>query len=179
MKYFTPDRLSRYGADEPVVYQPATKEWDQVCQRYGSYIDSIKEQMTPGLRNIEESYFLHDAKIRAMGKQGRSFVITVQLDNPPHSLVTFTFDLLDEPVINTAALPPELRSTGHVVEWQYDELELLSGEPPSWSWSILLSNGWEVKLHFRDVQVLELQAMIPPPRNGQVGAPASRVPHPT
>jgi hypothetical protein len=173
MKYFTPELLLRYGADEPGTYQPATEEWDQACQRYTSYIDSVKGQMTPGLRKIDESYFLHDAKIRAMGKQGRSFLITVQLDNPPHPLVTFTCELMDEPVINTTALPFELRSTGHVIEWQYDELELLAGEPPTWSWSILLSNGWEVKLYLRDVQVQELQAMIPVPQNGQVGAPAS------
>jgi hypothetical protein len=178
MKYFTPDLLSRYGADEPAIYQPATEEWEQVCQRYSCYIDSVKGQMSPGLRHIEESYLLHDAKIRAMGKQGHSFVILVQLDNPPHSLVTFSFDLLDEPVISTAALPPELRSTGPIVEWQYDELELESRQPPTWSWSILLSNGWEVKLHFRDVQVQELQAMIPAPRNGQIDAPAARVPRP-
>ena len=170
MKYFTADLLSHYGADDPAIYNPAMEAWEQACERYASYIESIKVHMTPGLRHIEESYSLHDAKIQAMGKQGRAFVITLQLDNPPHSLVTFTFSLLDEPVINTSALPPELCSTGHVIEWQYDELELVPGEPPSWSWALLFSNGWEVKLSFADVQVQELQAVIPVPGNGQVSS---------
>ena len=79
---------------------------------------------------------------------------------------TVTFDLVGEPTINPNALPRELRSKGGVVEWQYDELELTLGNPPTWSWSILLSNGWEVVLHFRDVQVQEAQALLPVPRNG-------------
>jgi hypothetical protein len=173
MKYFTPDLLCRYGGDQPAVYQPAMEEWDQACKRYGSYIALIKGQMTPGLRQIEENYALHDAKVRAMGKQGLSFVITVQLDAPPHALVTFTLDLVDDPLVHEGVLPTEMRSTGPVVEWQYDELELLPGQPSSWSWSILFSNGWEVELHFRDVHVQELQALIPEPRNGQVAAPPS------
>lgn len=168
MKFFTADLLNRYGADEPVVYNPAMEEWDQACTRYGAYLASIKGPMTPGLRRIVESYSLHDATVQGMGKQGRSFVIMLQLDGPPHSLVTFTFDLLNEPIIDTAALPAELRSTGDVIDWQYDELELIPGDGPSWSWSILFSNGWEVKLHFRDVQVQEHEAMIPIPRNGEV-----------
>jgi hypothetical protein len=168
MKNFTADLISRFGADDPSVYAPAEEEWDQVCERYASYIDSIKGQMAAGLRCIEEKYLLHDARIQAMGRKDHSFLITLQLDTPPQSIVTFTFDLVDGPVIDATALPLELRSSGAVVDWQYDELELLPGEPPTWSWSILLSNGWEVKLLFRDVQVQELQAMIPAPRNGKV-----------
>jgi hypothetical protein len=173
MKYFNADLLSRYGADDPSVYEPAEVEWDQVCERYASYIDSIRGRMAAGLRCIEEKYLLHDAKIQAMGRKDHSFVVTLQLDTPPQPIVTFTLDLMDEPVINTTALPPGLRSTGPVVEWQYDEVEMLPGEPPTWSWSILLSNGWEVKLHFRDVLVRELEAIIPSPRNGQVEVPIS------
>lgn len=173
MKYFTPDLLSRYGADDPSVYAPAEEEWDQACQRYSSYLDSIKGQMSPGLRCIEENYFLHDARIQAMGRKDHSFLITLQLDTPPQLLVTFSFDLVAEPVIIPCALPFEHRSTGPVVDWQYDELEMLPGQLPSWSWSILLSNGWEVRLHFRDVQVQELQALIPAPRNSELGVPTS------
>ena len=103
-----------------------------------------------------------------MGRQRRSFEIVLQLDPPPHSLLSLTFDLLSEPVIDTKALPGELCSTGEVVEWQYDELALIPGTPPEWSWSILFSNGWELRLHFRDVCVQEMQALIPAPRTAPV-----------
>src|SRR5206468_6101613 len=122
--------------------------------------------MTPGLRLIQESYHLHDARVCSIGQDGPSFVLVLRLDTPPHSLLTFTLDLLGKSVIDPTARPRELRSTGEVVAWQYDELELLAGQPRTWSWSILLSNGWEVRLDFRDVQVQEAQAILPAPRNG-------------
>ena len=176
MKYFTADLLRRFGADDPAIASAASDEWDQACERYNAQIKALKPRMTPGLQQIEENYYLHDARIRAMGRQGTSFVIMLQLDTPPHSLLTFTAELADEPVIDTAALPTELRSTGEAVEWQYDELELVAGEPAIWCWRILLSNGWEVRLRFRDLHVQEAQALIPSPRNGSVQAVASAVP---
>jgi hypothetical protein len=54
------------------------------------------------------------------------------------------------------------------VDWQYDEIEMVPGDPPTWAQSILLSNGWEARLHFRDVQVLEAQALIPAPHPAAV-----------
>lgn len=166
MKYFTTDLLLRFGSEDPDVSDAAHEQWEQACERYNAYLATIKAEMSPGLRQIEDSYYLHDARVRGMGKQGSSFVIILQLDTPPHSLLTFTFDLIDEPAIDTAALPRELCSTGEIVEWQYDELELGGGESPTWFWTILLSNGWAVCLHFRDVKVQEAQALLPAPRNG-------------
>jgi hypothetical protein len=54
------------------------------------------------------------------------------------------------------------------VDWLYDEIEKVDGRPPTWRQSILLSNGWEVTLHFRDVKVEEVQAILPVPRNGAI-----------
>jgi hypothetical protein len=166
MNYFTADLLLRFGSDDPAVAEAASEEWERACERYNAHIAALKPQMTPGLLQIEENYCLHDAKVRGMGRQGPSFVIMLQLDTSPHSLLTFTADLTAEPAINTTALPRELRSTGETVEWQYDELELVPGTPATWSWVILLSNGWEVRLCFRDIHVQEAQALIPSPRNG-------------
>jgi len=39
--------------------------------------------------------------------------------------------------------------------------ESVSGDPPTWRQSLLLSNGWEVSLHFREVHVEELHPLIP------------------
>jgi hypothetical protein len=172
MKYFTPDLLGRFGSEDEPIASTAQDEWEEACARYNAYLASVKSQMPPGLRHIEDSYYLHDARIRGMGKQGQAFVIMCQLDTPPHPLLTFSFDLLAEPVIDTSTLPSDLRSKGDVVEWQYDELEFLPGEPAPWRWSILFSNGWQVVLAFRDVKVQEVQALIPAPRNGAVAGAA-------
>jgi len=106
--------------------------------------------------------------IRGMGQRGRSFVIVLQLDTPPQSLLLFTYELVEDPVIDQAGLAPENCSTGGFVDWQYDEIERVEGEPPTWAQSILFGNGWEVRLHFRDVRIEEVQALLPMPRNGSV-----------
>jgi hypothetical protein len=168
MKYFTPDLVVRYGSDDPATWKAADAEWDERCQRYSAYLNSVKAELPPGLRHVEESYALHDAVVRGMGQRDRSFVIVLQLDAPPHSLLTFTYGLLGDPTIDEGALPPEVRTPEDHVEWQYDEIERVPGDPPSWSQSILFSNGWEVKLHFRDVAVQEMAALIPAPRAGAV-----------
>src|SRR5215469_602785 len=124
--------------------------------------------MPSGLRHLDESFYLHDAVDCDMGRQPNSFVLTLQLDTPPHSLLTIAYDLVEEATINHAALPMELRFGGQSVLWQYDEIERVSGEPPTWKHSILFSNGWEVQLHFREVRVQELQSLIPAPRNGLI-----------
>src|SRR5207249_304051 len=142
--------------------------WDEACERYFHQLNALKIEMPPGLRQRVDHYYLHDAVIRGMGQRGHSFVIMLQLDTPPESLLTFTYDLVEDPVIDKAALAPEHGSTGLSVDWQYDEIERIEGEPTTWVQSILFGNGWEVQLHFRDVRVEEVQALIPTPRNGCV-----------
>jgi hypothetical protein len=98
-----------------------------------------------------------------MGWREGAVVIVLQLDTPPHSLLSFTYELVDPPRIDPHVLPEAARSRGELVEWQYDEIEKVAGEPTTWRQAILLSNGWELVVHFRDVQVAEMQAILPPP----------------
>jgi hypothetical protein len=171
MKYFTPDLYVRGQSRDPEVVDEVERLWDEAGDRYVAYLDSIRHELPPGLRFIDDHYYLHDARIRGMARQGNAFLITLQLDTPPQSLLTFTFDLLQEPAIQAGLLPPTLSQAD--AEWLYDEWEKVEGDSPTWSMSILLSNGWEVKLHFRDVSVQEAQAILPVPRTGQMVAPQS------
>src|SRR5438128_1239454 len=116
MNYFTPALLLRFGSDDEGIAHAAQEEWDDACDRCNTFLDSIKAQLPPGLRQVEESYALHDARMQGMWRRGRSFVILLRLHTPPHSLLTFTFQLLSEPVINREPLPPELRSKGNIVD---------------------------------------------------------------
>jgi hypothetical protein len=170
MNYFTPERIARYGSEDSAAWHAAEVDWEEAGDRYATYLDTVRTGFPPGLRKIDESYYLHDAVIHGMGQERRSFVIVLQLDTPPHSLLTFTYDLVDDPAIDREALPADCRSTGPVVDWQYDEIERVPGEPATWRQSILFSNGWEVRLHFRDVKVQEAQALLPAPR-AAVAAP--------
>jgi hypothetical protein len=176
VKFFTPELIEMGSSDDDRILNEQDRLWDEAGDRYVAYLDTVRPQFPPGLRKIDESYYLHDAVIRGMGRVDRSFVIVLQLDTPPHSLLTFTYDLVEEPVINPDVYPADQRTPAHCVDWQYDEIEMVPGEPPTWVNTILLSNGWEVRLHFRDIQVQEAQALIPAPRNGQASVVTGSVP---
>jgi hypothetical protein len=166
MKYFTPDLVVRFGSKDDAVADAAEREWEEAGDRYVAYLDTIRPHLSAGLRAIDESYYLHDSLIRGMGQQGSTFSMILQLDTPPQSILTFTYDLVEPPVITRDVLPQEQRTTGDIVSWQYNEIEIIPGDPPTWREALLLSNGWELALHFRDVQVQEAQAILPVPRNG-------------
>jgi hypothetical protein len=163
MKYFTPELIVRGQSADDKVLNEVERLWEEAAARYLACLDTIRPDFPPGLRQMEESYYLHDAAVRGMGQRDRSFVIVLQLDTPPHSLLTFTYDLIAEPVVNRGALPPGVFAASAIVEWQYDEIERLPGDPPTWAQSILFSNGWEVQLRFRDVTVQEVQSLLPVP----------------
>jgi hypothetical protein len=176
MKFFTPELIAAYGSDDPAIWKEAEARWEAACNQYNALLASIRAELPAGLQHIEASYSLHDAVIRGMGRRAGTFVIMLQLDTPPQSLLTFTYDLVEEPRINPQALPPEARSSGSAVEWQYDELEKVPGQPPTWGQSILLSNGWEVSVHFRNVRVEEFQALVPALQNNAVPLQATSFP---
>jgi hypothetical protein len=124
----------------------------------------LKPAFPPGLQCLEDNYYLHDAVIQGMGRREGTFVIMLQLDSPPKPLLMLSYDLVEEPIIEPDVLPAEYRSTEDHIDWQYDEIQRASEQPSTWRQSILLSNGWEIALHFRDVRVEEVQALIPSPR---------------
>lgn len=168
MKYFTPELIVAYGSDDPATWKLAEARWNAALEQYSAVLTSLKPAFPPGLRRIEESYYLHDAVIRGMGRRDGSFVIMLQLDTPPQPLLTFTYDLVEEPIIRHDVLPPEYHSTGDQIDWQYDEIEKASEQPLTWRQSILLSNGWEIALRFREIRIDEIQALIPTPRESAV-----------
>jgi hypothetical protein len=175
MKYFTPALLAMGQSRDEAALNRQEELWDAACERYFQHLDALKGQMPPGLRQRVDNYYLHDATIRGMGQRGRWFIIMLQLDTPPQSLLTLTYDLVEEPVIDKTASTSAWCSTAGPVDWQYDEIERIAGELPTWAQAVLFSNGWEVSLHFHDVQVEEAQALIPVPRNGATVAPGPTV----
>jgi hypothetical protein len=176
MKYFTQELIARGQSRDDGVLNEVEAQWDANCARYVAYLDSVRDRLPPGLRQRIDHYYLHDAVIRGMGRQGNSFVIIVQLDTPPQSIITFSYDLLDEPDIQKDTLPPDVRSAGSRVDWLYDEVEMLPGEPSTWRQAILLSNGWQLTLHFRDIGVQEVEALLPAPKNGAIATGAAAEP---
>jgi hypothetical protein len=161
MKFFTPELIAMGQSTEDSLLNEQERLWDEAGDRYVTHLDTIRSRFPVGLRQMDNNYYLHDSVIRGMGQRDLTFVIVLQLDTPPRSLLTFTYDLIDPPTITKGVLPPQLCGAGQVVDWQYDEMEMVPGDPLTWRQSILLSNGWEVRLHFNDAEVQEVQALIP------------------
>src|SRR5207244_1666188 len=116
--------------------------------------------------------YLHDAIIHRISPKDRAFLIELQLDTPPRSILTFRYRLLRPVEVNKESLPPAGRSKGGAVQWLYAEIERLSREDvlrspsasswvrdewltqaenfdgeagskwPFWVHRILLGNGW-------------------------------------
>ncbi len=166
MKYFTPELIVMNQSKDDRVLEEHDRLWEEAGDRYAASLDQSRPHFPPGLRKIDESYYLHDAIVCSMGRRNQTFVMVLRLDTPPQSILTFTYDLVEDPVIIKDAVPQEHFGIGPVVEWQYNEIEMAEGDPPTWRESLLLSNGWEVSLHFRDIHVEEVQAVLPPPRDG-------------
>jgi hypothetical protein len=170
MKYFTPELIVMGQSDDDRVLQEQNRLWEEAGAQYVAYLHTVRPHLAAGLRQIDERYHLHDAIICGMGKQDHAFVIVLQLDTPPRSILTFTYDLVEEPAIVKGVLPPALCAPEPLADWQYDEIEMVPGTPTTWAQSILLGNGWEVRLHFRDVRVQEAEAILPFSVSGSTSA---------
>ena len=106
MNYFTRELIESGQSKDPAILNRHEELWDEACERYFKRLDNLKGGMPPGLRQLVDNYYLHDAVIRGMGQRNRSFLLVIQLDTPPESLLTFVYDLVEEPVIDKAALAP-------------------------------------------------------------------------
>jgi hypothetical protein len=98
------------------------------------------------------------------------------------TLVVLHYTLVRPPIIKRGKLPESACS--EPVAWLYDELDYgnaalsgqkTNGKSPSRHFvhSILLSNGWEICLHFRNVSVKRPVPVIPGTAGSRLRAAAS------
>lgn len=147
MKYFTPDLLERIGATDDDVADAAHAEWERAVVRSNRRWKKIKDAFPEAVRCFDrENICLHDARLLSMGRKEATFVMVLETEPPARHMIILTFLLENEPLIDPAALTSD--STG--IEWLYEEWDLDSGN--KCCFEVLFSNGWSVKLCFRDFQ---------------------------
>jgi hypothetical protein len=158
MRYFTPELLSRIRSLDEDVSAAAHQEWERALVNYQRRWAKIKAAFPEGVRRFEEDpVCLHDAQVLSMGQQGDTFAIVSQLEPPSRQLVVLTFTLDEEPIIETTAFPGKKESS--YISWMYEEFDV-DRRKKCW-FRLLLSNGWVVKLCFRDFQCLIAQTILP------------------
>jgi len=169
MKHFTRDLIERYGSRDDAVARSADAEWEAALERYEQELRSIEPELPEHIRAFTR-LLLHDAMVWSIARQEDKLIMVLRKDVPPRNVVTLTYTLTEEPVIDREALSPEFR--GQVMDFRYDEFELIrEGSRRTYAQSILFGNGWEMALRFGDVQASLAEPVYPLP--GTVFVPVS------
>ena|SRR5690348_17256268 len=163
MNYFTRDRYLALQDRGDDAMDAADAAWDEAVARYDAYLQTIRAEMPEAVRELLDGFYLHDARVLSMGRRGDTFVISLQLDAPPNELLTITYHLAGTPEISQELFPWATATA--TPEWLHEELELIrEGGQSHYVHSILFSNGWEVRLPFREVDLATAYPTFPYPR---------------
>jgi hypothetical protein len=151
MKYLTPELYTRLQDSGTAAMDAADAAWETAEERYEQHLQRLTPALAPILR-LFDGLLLHDATVSSMSRRGDQLVIVLHTDTRPREVVTLTYTLAGEPIVDREALPPEVRSA--VMQYQYDEFDLAQTDSGTeYLHAILFSNGWEVRVRFRHVEV--------------------------
>jgi hypothetical protein len=164
MNFFTPKLLERLQerSDER-SFLAASGEWEQAVEDYRAQLLRVSRKLPAELKNLCDEVCLHDAHVLDMWWGGRSqFTITLHPESDPSRLVILTYSLVRAPAVEQDVLRESARS--EPVAWLYDELDFGANrqrDEPVFMHRILLSDGREVRLQFRDVSVRRPVPLVP------------------
>ena len=158
MKFFTPEMFIRLHASDPDAADQADEAWEAVLSRYRRRLDRIHLILPRAIRHLASDLLLHDADVLNLAHENGRFVIVLRLSAPPCRTVILTYRLVSDPKIDIAALPS--LSCSSEVKWLYDEGDVVAGKK-QYRHNILLSNGWELRLQFREVNIFEAVGLLP------------------
>jgi hypothetical protein len=170
VRYFKPKLLAQLQERaQQKQFLKALNAWETSADAYHRHLAEIKNILPSGLKRLAASISLHDAEVIDISRRDRNqFTIIVQPESDPSRQVVLSYLLVEPAAISKNALPENVRS--QPLAWLYDELEVdaVTGNgktrPPlgkrRFTHSILLSNGWEIRLHFRGVTVSRPESLL-------------------
>ena len=183
MRYFTPQLFVRLQeCQDGEAFAAVNADWEQAAQQYWAQLQEIIPRLSPELRRFVLWGSMHDARVLEIGTTQRRLTMLLLEDRAPR-LVSLTYSLVDAPLIDRATLPLEHQSTPTL--WLYDEIERdpemrynvrlriqnrVSAPPapapgedgwrPIFRHSILLSNGWEIRLRFHRLRATRTTSLL-------------------
>jgi hypothetical protein len=186
MKFFTPELFIKLQeCDSPGELRAVNQEWERAVKQYGNRLQEITSH-NEELRRFVKGGSLHDARVLDIGTTERRIMLVVQ-EEFVRALLVLTYSLVEAPVIERNAFPEQHR-TPHAL-WLYDELEVdpemvfhakrriqkkataVSASDvgkeewkPIFLHSILLSNGWEIRLRFHRLAETRTTSLLHPDR---------------
>src|SRR5262249_40479680 len=160
MKYFTPARYLAQQDFDPAAMDAADADWEAAVEQYEIYLRTIQPDLPAPVQQLVDGFYLHDARVLSIGQRDGALVITLQLDVPAKDLLTITYTLAGQPVIDKQAFCPP--GGPHTPLWLFEEIEAVcDGDRRSFAHNILLSNGWALRVPFSDVRIQEDRPVFP------------------
>jgi hypothetical protein len=163
MKHFTPERLIRLqDRANRARFLRSLEDWETAAKSYKRQLAKLRDRLPVDLGLLIDSVPLHDAQVLDMWWGGRSqFTITLLAGAAPSHLVVLTYSLVEKPEVAPEVLPESVRSAPTL--WLYDELDSggVTRRAPTFMHNILLSDGREIRLHFRSVTVRRPVSLVP------------------
>jgi hypothetical protein len=158
MKYFTPELFLRGNSPDENTVQGVEEAWERAVGQYHRRLRKIGVGFPKGWHEFRGQHIrLHDAQVLSIAQEAGAFVFVVQPECRPQTIVLLTFTLDGEPSIDRAALPG--RESRAAVTWLYEEFDIDRGG--RCRFEVLLSNGWDVMLYFRDLHFVQGRAILP------------------
>lgn len=174
MKYFTPELwLHMQSGVDRATFLNAYETWER---NVDAYEEQLRRIIPPGrahhgLRQYARQASLHGGTVLGgwFASPGRLHLL-VQPPAPADQLLCLDYVLDGEPVVVPDQLPPDYRTAR--MGWLYDEIDMAHGAAePVFTHHILLSDGREVVLRFRQLKVSRRQGLLP-----ELPAPARPLP---
>ena len=163
MKYFTPELYLRGNSTDEKIVEGIEEDWERAIQRYRRRLARIQRAFPKEWQVFREQHVcLHDAQVLSITRQADILVFVMQQEAPSHAIVILSFTLNGDVEIDPLALPG--RQDRQSVTWMYEEYNL--DRQGRCMVEVMLSNGWIVKVHFREFQFLVGQTILPH-SNGQ------------
>jgi hypothetical protein len=173
MKYFTPKLLERLASADDAVADAAEEEWERAIVRSRRRWHKVQSAFPEAVQHFEKQHVcLHDARVVSMARRDDTFVAILHREPPGQEIVLLIFTLDEDPVIEPDVVPGH--GDGHTINWLYEEWDLYR-RARCW-FEALLSNGWSLRLRFRDFRFLILPQILPA-ANGKAAEPAASVTH--
>jgi hypothetical protein len=168
MKFFTRDLYRRCQSRDESILDAACAEWEQANEAYARHLAAQEVGWPPHLRQFAD-LLLHDAKVQSIARQDHRLILVLHKDIPPREVVILRCDLIGDPTVEPFAEFPA--DWNRPTPFQFDEIdyEKIDNED-IYCQSIVFSNGWEMRLRFRDVQTTVAQATHPVPVTGTIAA---------
>ncbi len=176
MRYFTPELFVRL---QDLSDRAAPKEWDRAAESYLAALTETMSRLPPAVQKLAGHTILHDAEVLCVSQAKDNLSITLQPELADGHLIVLSYTLVEAPKINLAAFSDKYRT--EYVAWLYDEIGLEkpgthqpsgrrrttqgNGEVSVYRHDILLSNGCELSLRFRQLKVTRPQQVLPATRS--------------